>query len=135
MPEFEDKLQERAAKLQERAAKLQEREAKLQEREAKLQEREALMSGIGWPFAANLLRPSGFGGFFIAAYVTPVVPGTAPQSNGTSIEDLEFQAISARIQKEQATATAATTTSTPTPTVAEPVVAPMYQSSTGGKVE
>ena len=96
MPESADKLQERAAKLQERAAKLQEREAKLQEREAKLQERDALLSAMGWPFASNLVRPSGLGVFFVAAFITPVAPSVP--SNGASLEDLAFQAIGNREQ-------------------------------------
>ena len=98
MPDSEEKLQERAAKLQERAVKLQEREVKLQEREAKLQEREAFLSAMGWPFASNMVRPSGFGGFFVAAYITPVGPSAPPSSNGASVEDLEFQAIENRVQ-------------------------------------
>jgi hypothetical protein len=108
MPDSEDKLQERAVKLQERAAKLQEREAKLQEREAKLQEREAFLSAMGWPFASNMVRPSGFGGFFVAAYITPVGPSAPPSSNGASLEDEQFGEIAKRSQQIPPQSTAPT---------------------------
>ena len=117
-----DKLQERAVKLQERAAKLQEREAKLQEREGKLQEREALLNGgMGLPFAGSLLRPSGFGGFFIAAYITPVGAHGASPTNGTTVEDSEFKAIVDRIKQEQEAG------ATQTQKLEQPAVAKMYK--------